>query len=185
MLLLLSNNINIQSPWMLSLEIFGSVRAAAANHWQIRYRPSIWAGASKDFINEYNNTSQFFTSSQKISCSEKSFHIFHFLYIFKTNGTELIDESANICLHFSGHVTSQAFDRALSFCCNSCCMYFLWSIYFASLPPLVREGGGLVCESVGKADLLSDHLAASSPGRLLIYHSLVIHLLVLPYLRLG
>ena len=25
------------------------------------------------------------------------------------------------------------------------------------LPPLVREGGGLVCESVGKADLLSDH----------------------------
>ena len=27
----------------------------------------------------------------------------------------------------------------------------------SSLPPLVREGGGLVCESVGKADLLSDH----------------------------
>ena len=26
-----------------------------------------------------------------------------------------------------------------------------------SLPPLVSEGGGLVCESVGKADLLSDH----------------------------
>ena len=26
-----------------------------------------------------------------------------------------------------------------------------------SLPPLVREGGGLVRESVGKADLLSDH----------------------------
>ena len=25
-----------------------------------------------------------------------------------------------------------------------------------SLPPLVNEGGGLVCESVGKADLLSD-----------------------------
>ena len=25
------------------------------------------------------------------------------------------------------------------------------------LPPLVSEGGGLVCESVGKADLLSDH----------------------------
>ena len=24
-------------------------------------------------------------------------------------------------------------------------------------PLLVREGGGLVCESVGKADLLSDH----------------------------
>ena len=27
----------------------------------------------------------------------------------------------------------------------------------SSLPPLVREGGGLVCESVDKADLLSDH----------------------------
>ena len=27
----------------------------------------------------------------------------------------------------------------------------------SSLPPLVREGGGLVCESVSKADLLSDH----------------------------
>ena len=27
----------------------------------------------------------------------------------------------------------------------------------SSLPPLVREGGGLVCESVAKADLLSDY----------------------------
>ena len=27
-----------------------------------------------------------------------------------------------------------------------------------SLPPLVSDVGGLVCESVGKADLLSDHL---------------------------
>ena len=27
----------------------------------------------------------------------------------------------------------------------------------SSLPPLVVGGGGLVCESVGKADLLSDH----------------------------
>ena len=90
MLLLLSNNINIQSPWMLSLEIFGSVSAAAADYRLIRYRPAIPAGASKDFINEYNNTSQFFTSSRKISCSEFFFHIFHFLYI-KTNGTELVD----------------------------------------------------------------------------------------------
>ena len=31
---------------------------------------------------------------------------------------------------------------------------FGWS---SSLPPLVSEGGGLVCESVDKADLLSDH----------------------------
>ena len=109
--------------WMLSLEIFGSVCAADADYRQIRYRPSIPAGASKDFINEYNNTSQFFTSTRKISCSEKSFHIFHFLYIFKTNGTELIYESADVCLHFSGHVTSQAFERVLSFCFNSRCMY--------------------------------------------------------------
>ena len=27
----------------------------------------------------------------------------------------------------------------------------------SSLPPLISEVGGLVCESVGKADLLSDH----------------------------
>ena len=27
----------------------------------------------------------------------------------------------------------------------------------SSLPPLVSEGGGLVCKSVGKADLLLDH----------------------------
>ena len=27
----------------------------------------------------------------------------------------------------------------------------------SSLPPFVNEGGGLVCESVGKAHLLSDH----------------------------
>ena len=26
-----------------------------------------------------------------------------------------------------------------------------------SLPPLIGAGGGLVCESVGKADMLSDH----------------------------
>ena len=27
----------------------------------------------------------------------------------------------------------------------------------SSLPPLISEGGGLVCELIGKADLLSDH----------------------------
>ena len=107
------------------LEIFGSVCAAAADYRQIIYRPSIPAGASKDFINEYNNTSQFCSSLRIISCSEFFFHIFHFLYIFKTNGTELIDESADVCSHFSGHVTSQAFERVLSFCWNSRCMYFL------------------------------------------------------------
>ena len=56
----------------------------------------------------------------------------------------------------------------------------------SSLPPLVSESGGLVCESVGKADLLSDYFdRASSPGRLLISRSLVIRLLVLPPLRSG
>ena len=29
--------------------------------------------------------------------------------------------------------------------------------FSSSLPPLVGGGGGLVCESVGKADLLSEH----------------------------
>ena len=52
------------------------------------------------------------------------------------------------------------------------------------MPPLVSDGGGLVCESVGKADLLSDHLIASSPGRLLIYCSLVSQLLVLDVMAL-
>ena len=33
----------------------------------------------------------------------------------------------------------------------------LCSALISSLPPLVGGGGGLVCESVGKADLLSDH----------------------------
>ena len=32
------------------------------------------------------------------------------------------------------------------------------------MPPLVREGGGLVCESVGKADLLSDHFDSKQSG---------------------
>ena len=55
----------------------------------------------------------------------------------------------------------------------------------SSLPSLVSEGGGLVCESVGKAICWRIILTASSPGRLLIYGSLIIHLLVLPPLRLG
>ena len=40
----------------------------------------------------------------------------------------------------------------------------LKSDVFGSTPPLVNEGGGLVCESVGKADLLSDHFN-SKPSR--------------------
>ena len=38
--------------------------------------------------------------------------------MLNTNGTELIGESADVCLHFSGHVTSSAFGRVLHFCWN-------------------------------------------------------------------
>ena len=55
----------------------------------------------------------------------------------------------------------------------------------SSLPPLVGGGGGLVCESVGKADLLSDHFDGNSPGSLLIFRSLAIHLRDLPPLPSG
>ena len=48
-----------------------------------------------------------------------------------------------------------------------------------SLPLLVSEGGGLVGESVGKADLLLDQ------WRLLICRSLIIRPLVLPHLPSG
>ena len=99
--------------------------AAAADYRQIRYRPSIPAGASKDFINEYNNTSQFFTSSRKFRVRKKVFIYFIFYIYLKRMGLNLIDESADVCLHFSGHVTSQAIERVLSFCWNSRCVYFL------------------------------------------------------------
>ena len=45
----------------------------------------------------------------------KKVFIYFIFYILKTNATELIDESADVCLHFSGHVTSQAFERVISF----------------------------------------------------------------------
>ena len=55
----------------------------------------------------------------------------------------------------------------------------------SSLPPLVSEGGGLVCQSVGKADLLSDHFDSKQSREAVIYCSFVIHLLVLPPLHLS
>ena len=55
----------------------------------------------------------------------------------------------------------------------------------SSLPLLVSKGGGLVCESVGKADLLSDHFNSKQSREAVDLGSLVIHLLVLPPLRLG
>ena len=50
----------------------------------------------------------------------------------------------------------------------------------SSLPPLVSEGCGLVCESVGKADLLSDHFDSKQSREAVDRRSLAIHLLVLP-----
>ena len=44
----------------------------------------------------------------------------------------------------------------------------------SSLPPLVSEGGGLVCESVDKADLLSDHFY-SKQSRKAVYLLLTCH----------
>ena len=53
------------------------------------------------------------------------------------------------------------------------------------LPPLVGGGGLLVCESAGKADLLSDHFDGKNPGSLLIGRSLAIRLLDLLPLPSG
>ena len=33
------------------------------------------------------------------------------------------------------------------------------------MPPLASEGGGLVCESIGKADLLSDYFDSKQPRK--------------------
>ena len=56
-------------------------------------------------------------------------------------------------------------DRSWDVLMNDQSPYKLWSTLksavfrsSSSLPPLVGGGSGLVCESVGKADLLSDHL---------------------------
>ena len=50
-----------------------------------------------------------------------------------------------------------------------------------SLPPHLDSGGGLVCESVGKADLLSDHID-SKFRQSVDRRSLVIRFLVLSHL---
>ena len=55
----------------------------------------------------------------------------------------------------------------------------------SSLPPLVNDCVGLVCESVDKADMFSDHFDSKPPGRPLICGSLAIWLEVLPPLRLD
>ena len=65
----------------------------------------------------------------------------------------------------------------ISGCFLSCLQLSAWGRH----SPLVGGNGGLVCKSVGKADLLCCQisLTASSPGRLLICRSLAIRFLVL------
>ena len=55
----------------------------------------------------------------------------------------------------------------------------------SSLPPLVSEGGGILCESAGKADLLSDHFDSKQSRGKLICRSLSIRHLDLPPLFSG
>ena len=55
----------------------------------------------------------------------------------------------------------------------------------SSLPPIVSEGGGLVCESVGKADLLSDYFDSKQSGETVDMPLTSIHILVLPPLPSG
>ena len=125
-MLLLSNNINKHSPWILSLEIFWSACAAAAYYWQIKCIPSIPAAASKDFSTNIITLHNPVQVNVKFHVRKKVFIYFIFyVCLIKTNGTELIDESADVCLHFSGHVTSPAFGRVQSFCWNSRCASFL------------------------------------------------------------
>ena len=51
--------------------------------------------------------------------------------------------------------------------------------------PFVGEGGGLVCESVGKADVLSDHFDRKQSMESVDHRSLAIHHIVLPHLPSG
>ena len=55
----------------------------------------------------------------------------------------------------------------------------------SSLPTLVNEGVGLVCESVGNADLLSDHFDSKLSREAVDLRSVAIRLLVLPHLPSG
>ena len=53
-----------------------------------------------------------------------------------------------------------------------CILKYAVSGSSSSLPPLVSGGGGLVCESVGEADLLSDHFdSKQSRGSVVMRHT--------------
>ena len=89
MLLLLSNNINIQSPWMLSLEIFGSVCAAAADYRQIRYRPSIQAEHPKSLSTNIITRQNSLQVHEKFRVLKKVFISFIFYIYLKRMGLNL------------------------------------------------------------------------------------------------
>ena len=76
-------------------------------------------------------------------------------------------------------------DRSRDVLMNAHCPHKWWSTLKSavfgsrsdsSLPPLIGKGGGLACESVGKADMPSALLKESSPGIQTICHPLAISL---------
>ena len=89
MLLQLCNNINKHSPWMLSLEIFGSACAAAADYRQIRCWPSIPAAASKDLKPNIITLHSSLQVCVKFSVRKKVFIYFIFYIYLKWMGLNL------------------------------------------------------------------------------------------------
>ena len=89
MLFLLSNNINKHSPWMLSLEIFWSACAAAADYRQIRCRPSIPAAASKIFLTNIITVRNSVQVSIKFRVRKKVFIYFIFYIYLQRMGLNL------------------------------------------------------------------------------------------------
>ena len=113
MSLLLSNNINIHSSWVLSLETFRSVcPAAAADDRQIRCSPSIPEAASKDFSNDFYNTSQYFIQVHVIFRFGKKLFIYFIVCIYLKQMR--LDSPTNLWWHFSVDVRSPTFDRVFS-----------------------------------------------------------------------
>ena len=89
MLLLLSNNINKHSPWILSLEIFWSACAAAADYGQIKCIPSIPAAASKDFSTNIITLHNSVQVNAKFHVRKKVFIYFIFYVRLKRMGLNL------------------------------------------------------------------------------------------------
>ena len=78
MLLLLSNNINKQSVHRnICVGTCCWCRRLLAN----KIQTANTGGSIQRLKNEYNNTSQFFTNSRKISCSEKLSYFIFYIYL--------------------------------------------------------------------------------------------------------